>query len=242
MLAQTVEGAPATIPGAGDGQIGTPGFLMLSPEVADSWDLGEDDEISVMRILWDIYDPANEATDRVELGYEDLFTMLDQNDITTLDEFWDQLGAVAIADDEQRIDQGAIFQDHHVSPQPTGMRINGNLVNTWNPGDPIPSFEFRVPLASDHNTELLNQFGFKFFNSSQNEIFDTRDSTIFLPIHPRPETDPHVIAWTPSITEWNNLLLWDGAKSWTVYGSDAFPSSTIITGAYYSDASAFTTP
>jgi hypothetical protein len=42
-----------------------------------------------MRILWDLYDPANEPTDRVEMGANGLYDFRRLNSVTTVDELSD---------------------------------------------------------------------------------------------------------------------------------------------------------
>jgi hypothetical protein len=88
---------------------------------------GEGDEASVMRILWDIGDPANETHDRVALGQDELYRQLrtisvpvaggGRRGVQSLHDVWDHFtGGASFA---TKASYGAIFEKYGVSPAPT---------------------------------------------------------------------------------------------------------------------------
>ncbi|MCG8583623.1 MAG: hypothetical protein MI757_02815 [Pirellulales bacterium] len=154
---------------------------------------GEDEEMSVARVLWDLYDGTSTTEpDRVELGKE-LFEIIDEHDVLTLDELWKALQSEA-ADDhggdttaayrQQMIDYGAVFQHNGISAKSLTMNGFAGLNNDeWSktsggdPGATVPTFEFTVPTGNAALTlsngvtiedagQLLNRFGIAIFNDT----------------------------------------------------------------------------
>src|SRR5579883_1586880 len=79
--------------GIGDGKYGNVRrFPVETNEIR-----GETDEIGIMRILWDLADPKNEGTDRVEFSYDGktgiqaLFKLVVDNRVQTVDGLWKAL-------------------------------------------------------------------------------------------------------------------------------------------------------
>lgn len=66
-----------------DSQQGMNAEFAFSVEVDDQTDEGWFSEASVQEILWDLFDPANEPGDTVELGFTPLFTVMIGAQVTT---------------------------------------------------------------------------------------------------------------------------------------------------------------
>jgi len=133
--------------------------------------LGEDSEGSVQRILWDLYDNANEAADRdrVTLGHAAVWNKINTNNVVTLNQFWGELETGASV--KNKIDYGAIFEAHNVSPQPD----DATAPVIVDERDPSPKFIWKNPIGRATATaalekELLDSFTVLFFDSLFNQI------------------------------------------------------------------------
>ena len=131
-----------------------------SANVPGGW--GEDNEISLMRILWAYANSFIGASD-AEL-YQDL-TVLDvfQN-MTTLNDFWNVMHRGATTD---IANPGTIFQNAGVSPV-------ANFY-TWVNGTTAPSFTFQLPklhVADDPNMALYRFINVLTFSTVTISVFD----------------------------------------------------------------------
>ena len=93
-----------------------------SLEAQDSQGLGEDNEVAVQRILWDLFDGPADSRDTVQVTDQSLFDTVNGADPTTLSAAWAAL-RVGLSN-AQDLAFGAITTDHQVGPQPTGPGVN----------------------------------------------------------------------------------------------------------------------
>lgn len=170
VLAQNEQGVSTpAVPPAGNTAFGTWDIETNTPSGR-----GEDEEVSVMRILWDLYDSTNEPGDNVALGYPALISLIKDNSVTTLDKLWDTLVAQAAGNNSQIIDYAAIFELHNVSPQAFQLQDpSGNPVPVWNAGDPVPTFVWEITQGSGAVGNVLDHLGIKVFDAAHNEIWDS---------------------------------------------------------------------
>lgn len=187
--------------------------------------LGEDNELSVARIMWDLYDSNNEAADhdRVTLGDKELFTLVKTNSVTTLSKMWDALHDSTL-DNEERIDYGAIFQAHNVSPKPDDTSVSDDSFPQF---ETPPTFKWAIPKGTltaggPQDQPLLNGFTLKFFDSDYDEISVTGLGDL-----------GNVTEWTPSEVQWADITANQGAVHWIALGRD--DRGGITTGYYWSD-------
>jgi len=158
---------------------------------------GEDEEMTVMRVLWDLYDPANEPEDQVELGSSAVFLAVKAigSSGPTLDGLWDHLWTDAMgtpqaivdygASHEPIVDYGAILEANHVSPSLAHMELaaaTGTPIEAWRRSDGIPSFVFDIPRGNSARTggqedpaddagQLLDQFELIFLDDDYELLF-----------------------------------------------------------------------
>ncbi len=189
---------------------GGDGLLYNRHDPEDQGNFGEDEELTVMRALWDLYDPVSPGGhDRIEMGVDALFKLLATKNIKTLDQLWDAIKANAGGNNKLVIDYGSLFEWNHVSPESVGTRlaIGGALVNAWSLGsDPVPIFEWKIPVNSNGG-QLLDRFGIKIFDQNFKQIFDSRTAT-----KPYLSTAPTVGLGRVSINNTTNvaqLRLWN---------------------------------
>jgi hypothetical protein len=250
MSGEAVQGVPAGVQRAGDAIYndnddadGTTQGLRYGIEnrsIGNRPARGEDNEASVARILWDLYDATNDAADRdrVALGANKVFKTMNDAKPTTLSDFWNALINLPGTTDKDRIDYGAIFESHNSAAIPD-EDLDGE---SYNSGDVIPTFDWAIPQGGQNgtfNTNLFNDFGLKFFDAAYIEIFDSG----FL---------GDVTTFTPTAVDWENFIFNLGTYHWIVYAKDVTTENTVATdaslgtfeytsGAYWSDALTFTT-
>ncbi len=96
----------------------------------DALGLGEDNELAVQRILWDLYDTNSDSRDAVNVSHQTLFNIVNANDPVTLSGAWAAIrGTLSNADD---LAYGAVSTDHAVGPEPLSPAA-GTLVTPSNP-------------------------------------------------------------------------------------------------------------
>lgn len=84
------------------------------PSSGDANGLGEDNEIAVQRVLWDLQDSASDSRDNISVSDQVLFDKINAADPTTLSAGWAALRAgLSNADD---LAYGAITTDHQIGP------------------------------------------------------------------------------------------------------------------------------
>jgi hypothetical protein len=193
---------------------------------------GEDNEASVARILYDLYDTTNDAADRdrVVLGDDAIWNLIRNNNTDTLDKFWDALISQPGTTNSDRIDYGAIFEGHNVSPQPDETSVA--LGETFPRFDiNQPTFEWMIPQggqAGVYNNSLLNDFGLLFIDSADAIIWDTG-------------LLGNVTQFTPDPLDWLTFTATTDFIRWVVYGrmTNKIGGVDYITGDFWSDARYF---
>jgi hypothetical protein len=174
---------------------------------------GEGDEASIMRILWDIGDPANEAHDRVALGHDTLFRQLRAIDIPvtgggtrgvqSLHDVWDHFTG-GTADTATRVNYGAIFEKYGVSPEPTDDFAHPPLLDTGG----APTFHWlRQNNGANDTFELL-----VFTSDLSTELLD-----VLIP--------GNVTAWTMDAGDWASLAFSPGTYKYVIVGGDGLSST-----------------
>jgi len=265
VLAQTVVGVSSPpMPGAGDDMIG--GY---SVETVAQGQLGhgEDEEVSVMRILWDLYDSGPETItvgtgaaaysldDNVEEGFIWVYSLvkgLGSGGSTqfTLDALWDNIQAQHAGEWSIIADFGADFEMNGVST--TALSISGSGTSSgpsgpiWSQSGGDLSFEWDIPV-SNLGTEVLDKFGIVVYDDADNVVLDTglMSLTSYFPIWPANSSLSRVsgsrLKYTLNATQLQNLSPGQNYH-WAVYGSwwiGFFQSD--VTGPYLSSARSFIT-
>ncbi len=196
------------------------GELEYSLESFEGGDgLGEDDELSVQRILWDLYDALPDEGDTVSLGDQAIWDILVGASPVSLSDAWNALAAGRST--EETVALGTVFATHAVAPAPTAP-TDGTVVML---SDDPPTFTWDARGAGP--SFRLNQF---------QVLFYTEDLSTLL------FTSPQIDAptYTPTAAEWTDTILGTARRvKWVVRGTNA---SDPVTGAYLSQASLISTP
>jgi Calx-beta domain/FG-GAP-like repeat/RTX calcium-binding nonapeptide repeat (4 copies) len=185
--------------------------------------LGEGDEASVSRILWDLADNikdtfASGLKDEIALGHEKLYNILNTEifALDRLDDVWDYF--YNISNDAERTKFGAIFEEYGVSPIPDSIGKNFTV------GSAPPVFTWKR-----NNNDANDTFQVLLFNNDYSKL----DLSSGLLIQPSGVSNE----WTPSQEQWNNLVTNTlGKHHFVVTGLD---TDDFQTGAYWSGARTF---
>lgn len=180
---------------------------------------GEDDELSVSSILWDLYDEGVESrgsltVDDVQLGDQGVWNILTSSNPVRLSGFLNSLTSNKPSSTKARY--GAIFTEHNVAPSPDPPPgplppDGGGVTLRWEANGGGPSFrnnEFRVKFYTSDFSNLLyesplittgsskNQASYKPSSSTfRNEIFDGTDEARWVVEAKQtdpPETGPYL--------------------------------------------------
>jgi len=94
---------------------------------------GEDNEIAVQRLLWDLVDGPADGRDTIQVTDQSLFDLFNANDPTTLSAAW---SAVRVGlSNQQDLAYGAITTDHLIGPNPmspaAGSTVGPGAVLSW---------------------------------------------------------------------------------------------------------------
>jgi hypothetical protein len=88
--------------------------LVYSLESQDNNGLGEDNEVAVQRMLWDLFDSANDGRDTLSRSHSSIWSVLDSSNAKTLSAGWNQLRSGQST--ATNLAMGGIASDHVVGP------------------------------------------------------------------------------------------------------------------------------
>jgi hypothetical protein len=172
---------------------------------------GEDDEISVQRILWDLFDSSSDAGDNVNLGDVTIWNILTGATPHTLSAAWNAFIAGRPILDQVRF--GAIFSEHNVAPDPT-TPPDETVVGTT-----PPTFEW------DANGGVCNdndRFTVEFYNSDFSSLIFT-------------SAEISTNNYTPAQTDWETIISASNTINWIVRARNtAVPETGIYISRYSS--------
>ena len=183
--------------------------------------IGESNELSVVTVLWDIYDSSYEEDDSISIGIPGFWNVTKHNYAKTLSEF---VASFYQLYPSKKSDLGKILSSENIAAK--GLDIfNFSSVAS---GTALPEFLWKgrgmpAPL-------LNNKFNLVFYNSSGIEIVRTADII----------ASGNYITHTITQAEWNSII----AASGDTFGVAviAYQTDTPLTGPYYSQTYYFDKP
>ncbi len=167
LAAQEQQGVPEVEPRL-RGRAGDNAFFRYRPETHEDELLGEDQQIAVMRLLWDLRD---------EYGVNAIYELLRDNEVKTASALWNLLsGEIPTGPDFMA--EMAALADIFVAAGMGTTRLQASIGQaapashiTWNSGDPEPTFRWRIPFSCQGLAlQLLDRFAILFFDSEGNPI------------------------------------------------------------------------
>lgn len=194
-------------------------------ETADdgSGNVGEGDEASVMRILWDLYDADdtnteiytidNDYSDKWSLGAQNVFNEMKNN--TSLWQLWKDIEASQVTTDKRRAELGELFEEYGVSAD---IAAGLGLADDATTFDATPLLSWDVQNWS-HST----RYAVAIFDQNFNYLFDSGDLG-------------NVTSWTiPNID-----ALAQGSYNWVVISNSILQANLHFEESYWSGAAQFT--
>jgi hypothetical protein len=124
---QVLNLAALNVPRVGDVSYADTGesSLSYSLETQTTKGQGEDNEVAVQRILWDLFDAPADSRDTVQISDQSLFNLFDGAGPTDFSAAWSAVRAGL--SNAQDLAYGAITTDHKVGPNPSSPG-NGSMV------------------------------------------------------------------------------------------------------------------
>ena len=160
--------AGAGVPNVGDTKYQDTEDLSISDDLEVNATLGEDNELTVMNVFWDLYDAVNDGRDTVSLGSAVIWDKLDDGDPTTLSEAY-RLFSPGLRTEGTN----CIFTQMNVAPKLKGAT-----------SQPIPSTPPTLTWKRGNGgTHANNRFSVKFRDAGGALLFATvaRNTTSFTP-------------------------------------------------------------
>lgn len=177
--------------------------------------LGEDNEASVMAVLWDLFDNASDGVDEISISDRALFQSFKSAGAVTVGAAWDALAAGE--DAEQRARLGDVFAQNNISPELTAPADHFAASGT------PPTFRWLANGGGAPNP--LNDFRIRFYTSDFSSLVFEKELG-------------NTTSFTPTGDEWTMILEGDEVVRWVVEGRNtsapATPGGTLD---YYSSGS-----
>lgn len=173
---QVMGAAGLGIPDVGDAHYQDSDDANININLETSTGLGEDNEVSVMAALWDLFDGSSDGADAVSMSDGALFTAFRNSGCKTVGGAWDSIAASATP--LQRTKLGAVFAQAKIGPELTDPADNVKLTASG----PIPTFRWKRNGGGSSNP--LNDFKIEFFKSDFSaSVFakDLGDTDHFVP-------------------------------------------------------------
>ena len=199
---------------------------------------GEDHEMAVMQLFWDLYDDdkTNEFFDDISLGINGLYNLLRVNPKYNVNDVWHYFSNV-VPTGPNYLDAiaryGVVFANH-------GMGVTNLSINTepyWQQGDDLPTFYWDNKKTGWGTYHLFNRYYVEFYDSQGNMISQS------MPISS--SSNGPIVSWTPSYLRWNTIMANPNVSSdkkvyWVVRCSTDWSAtvthSALTTGLYWSDS------
>lgn len=176
--------------------------------------LGEDNEFTVMSVLWDLWDATNEGLDDVTLSDRAIFNVLNSSNATTLGGAWEAIAGPRSVEERTKI--GAVFAQNGVAPDLL-LPLDGE-----DPGGEIPEFSWIKNGGGVPNPN--NDFRIRFYTADFGSI-----------VFEKALGD--VDEFIPTAEEWGQIAA-EGTVKWVIEGRNtsnpATPGGTL--GYYWSEA------
>lgn len=191
-------------------------------EARDGLNVGEGNESSVMRILWDLYDTDDTNTetylidgdysDKWSLGAQEVFDQMKGN--TSLWDMWKDIESTHVTTDQERAELGEVFEEYGVS---------ANIAEGLGVADDATTFDATPLLSWDaQNSGHSTKYAVAIFDQDFNYLFDSGDLG-------------NVLSWTIP----NADALAEGWYNWVVISNSVLQADLHYRESYWSGAAQF---
>jgi hypothetical protein len=191
---------------------------MENPAVSleSSTGVGEDDELSVMAALWDLFDENEDGEDRVSIDDRALFQSFDVFTPVTIGQAWDALAVGQLP--EERTEIGAVLAQAEIAPNPILPPDELDFATSFGP------LQFRWERNGGGTPNPLDDFSLVFYAGNLLTEILRKDSLTSR-------------SYEPDAFEWAQLVD-AGVVHWVVEGKNTSTPETPggVVGSYWSGA------
>lgn len=201
---QQVSGASALgVPDVGDASYQDTEDASTNLNIETSPGVGEDNEVSVMATLWDLFDTAADGVDESNFSDKNLFNLFKGATVTTIGAAWEAIAATL--SNSQKASVGGVFGQSKIAPELLTPADN------FNAGATPPAFTWRANGGGTPNP--LNDFKIKFYDSNLNTVAFEKSLG-------------NVTTFTPTAAEWTTILGAGDIVKWVVEGKNTGAPAT----------------
>jgi len=166
--------------------------------------LGEDNEVSVMTALWDIYDGSNDGLDKVAYGDQSMFTTFKASAPTTMGAAWEALAASQ--DTRGKTLLGSTLGQANIAPV-LQTPADNVTIDSATP----PTFTWLAKGGGTPNP--LNDFRIRFYKNNFSSIIFEKELG-------------NVTTYTPSAADWGTIVGGDSIVKWVIEGKNTSAPAT----------------
>jgi hypothetical protein len=183
-----------------------PGFEQITPV-----GLGEDNEVSVFRVLWDLYDPANDDPigDIGDVGVWVLVVSADAEAHKVPEFYSAYLNLTAGVNTERVWEIGQVLAAHNIVPSPIRVDYGADFM-FFDPPTFVVSALYGSTDGVDQDQWLFDSVEIRFYSDTGERIDVSGSSAMAVPVDQSPE-----ISWTPTSDQWFELVV-GGVSRWSV--------------------------
>ena len=208
---QATGAASLNVPNVGDIVYSDTEDASINENLETSTGKGEDNEVSVFAVLWDLYDNAADGADQLSLGDRALFDAFKSASAKTVGEAWQALADVRDARGKTVL--GGVFAQSKIAPGLTAPADNTELVA----GAAAPTFKW---MKNGGGTPTpLNDFTIKFYTSDLRTVIFQKSLG---------DTD----SFTPTTAELTTILGGGAVVKWVVEGRNTVTPATPDSGQF----------
>jgi hypothetical protein len=165
--------------------------------------VGEDDEVSTMSSLWDLFDSAADGDDQSSFTDRFLFTTFKGAAVKTIGAAWDAVAATLST--QQKTVVGGLFGQAKIAPQLSAPADN------FRAGAAPPAFMWKANGGGAPNP--LNDFKIQFYKNDFSALIFEKELG-------------NVTTYTPSMADWATILAGDSVVKWVVEGKNTSAPAT----------------
>jgi hypothetical protein len=196
--------------------------LLVTPEYERTMpvSLGDDNEVSVFRVLWDLYDPANDDPigDIGDVGVWVLVVGVGA-EARELPEFYSVYRNLTAEVDTERVwEIGQVLAAHNMVPSPLRVDYGADFTP--------PTFVVSALYGSTHGEDqdqwLFDSVDIRFYSDTGEWIEIGGSTAMSIPVDQSPE-----ISWTPTSDQWFELIV-GGVDRWSVVATTKAANGRVV--------------
>ena len=167
--------------------------------------LGEDNEISVMATLWDLFDSHADGSDALQMTDISLYNLFRGAKVTTVGQAWEALASKV--DKAGKAELGAVFAQNHIAPNWAASNPADNSTMT------VAPMTFSWDKNGGGTPNPLNDFRIRFYSSDFSRVIFQQDLG-------------DVASYTPESADWATIKGGDSVVKYVIEGRDKRPMAT----------------